>query len=132
MVRLVEVHRLAVAGRQAGIARDVGNRIGRVWLVRSRFADVARLAEQTLTLGEDADALYDLGWAKRATGFPVEALAAYEQALRRYRADQTAGREGAACQIPGLVEAWNSRVAGGSGRVVRRCWVSYSRRVGRG
>jgi hypothetical protein len=50
VVRWAEVHRLAVAGREAGIARDVGGRVGRVWLARSRFADVARLAELTLTL----------------------------------------------------------------------------------
>ena len=58
--RWAEVHRLAVAGGEAGIARDVGGRVGRVWLARSRFADVARLAELTLTLGEDARAWYQL------------------------------------------------------------------------
>ena len=51
VVRWVEVHRLAVAGREARIARDVGDRVGGVWLARSRFADVARLAGLTLTLG---------------------------------------------------------------------------------
>ena len=38
--RWVEVHRLAVAGGEAGIARDVGGRVGGMWLARSRFADV--------------------------------------------------------------------------------------------
>jgi hypothetical protein len=112
VVRWVEVHRLAVAGREAGIAREVGDRIGRVWLARSRFVDVVRLAEQTLTLGEDAGAFYDLGWAKRATGFPVEALAAYEQALRRYRADPDRGNEAATRTSIGLVyDVWGT--AGG-------------------
>ena len=78
VVRWVEVHRLAVAGREAGIARDVGDRVGGVWLARSRFADAARLAELTLTLGEDARALYQLGWARSATGEPTAALAAYD------------------------------------------------------
>ena len=69
-------------GRPGGGDRPgCGDRVGRVWLARSRFADVARLAELTLTLGEDAGAFYHLGWAKQATGFPREALAAYEQAL---------------------------------------------------
>src|SRR5512144_12938 len=40
VARWVEVHRLAVAGREAVIARTVGDRVGRVWLARSRFADV--------------------------------------------------------------------------------------------
>ena len=77
MARWVEVHRLAVAGREAAIARDAGGRVGDVWLARSRFADVARLAGLTLTLGEDARASYQLGWAKDSTGDRAAALAAY-------------------------------------------------------
>src|SRR5580693_7704755 len=95
VARWVEVHRLAVAGREAGIARDVGRRVGWVWLGRSRFADVARLAGLTLTLGEDALALYQLGWAKNATGDRTAALAAYGQALRLYQAAGDRGYEAA-------------------------------------
>src|ERR1700729_2442414 len=93
VARWVEVHRLAVAGREVAIARHVGDRVGRVWLARSRFADVARLAELTLTLGEDARAFYQLGWAKNATGDRMAALAAYDQALRLYRAAGDRGNE---------------------------------------
>src|SRR3984957_5566225 len=85
VARWVEVHRLAGAGREAGIARDVGGAVGGVWLARSRFADAARLAGLTLTLGEDARALYQLGWAKNATGDPAAALECHGQALRLYR-----------------------------------------------
>ena len=95
VARWVEVHRLAVAGREAGIARDVGNRVGRVWLATSRFTDVARLAELTLTLGADAGAFYDLGWAMNATGDRTAALAAYDQALSLYRAAGERGSEAA-------------------------------------
>ena len=95
VARWVEVHRLAVAGREAGIARDVGGRVGRAWLGRSRFADVARLAGLTLTLGEDASAFYQLGWARDATGDPTAALADYGQALRLYRAAGDRGNEAA-------------------------------------
>jgi tetratricopeptide (TPR) repeat protein len=105
IARWVEVHRLAVAGDEAGIACDVGDRVGRVWLARSRFADVARLAEQTLRLGPHAGALYHLGWARQVTGFPVEALAAYEQALRLYRADHDRGNEAATLNNIGGVYA---------------------------
>src|SRR5580700_8032471 len=86
VARWVEVHRLAVAGGEAGIARDAGGRVGGVWLAGSRFADAARLAGLTLTLGEDARALYQLGWAKTATGDPTAALAAFGRALDLYRA----------------------------------------------
>jgi tetratricopeptide (TPR) repeat protein len=87
------MHRLAVAGREAGIAREVGSRVGRVWLARSRFADAARLAELTLTLGEDASALYQLGWAKHATGDWGAALQCYGQALPLYQAAGDRGNE---------------------------------------
>ncbi len=103
VVRWVEVHRLAVAGGEAGIARAVGDRVGRVWLARSRFADVARLAGLTLSLGEDAGSFYGLGWAKRATGLPREALAAYEEALRLYRAVGDRAGEAATLNNIGLV-----------------------------
>src|SRR5215475_11781645 len=103
VVRWVEVHRLAVAGREAGIAREVGGRVGGVWLARSRFADVARLAGLTLTLGEDADAFYQLGWAKHATGDRTAALAAYDQALRLYRAACDRGNEAATRSSIGAV-----------------------------
>ena len=103
VARWVEVHRLAVAGREAGIAQDVGGRVGWGWLARSRFADVARLAGLTLTLGEDARAFYQLGWAKNATGEPTAALAAYDQALRLYRAAGDRGSEAATLSNIGLV-----------------------------
>src|SRR4051812_15884293 len=93
--RWVEVHRLAVAGREPGIARRVGHRVGRVWLGRSRFADVARLAEATLTLGEDAGSAHHLGWARQATGSGREALTAYQQALRLYQGAGDRGNEAA-------------------------------------
>ena len=105
VVRWVEVHRLAVAGREAGIARDVGDRVSRVWLARSRFADAARLAELTLTLGEDARAFYQLGWAKDATGDRTAALAAYDQALRLYRAAGDRGNQAATLSNIGLLYA---------------------------
>jgi tetratricopeptide (TPR) repeat protein len=103
VVRWVEVHRLAVAGRESGIARDVGGRVGEVWLARSRFVDVARLAGLTLTLGEDADAFYQLGWARNATGDRAAALAAYDQALRLYRAAGHRGNEAATLSNIGAV-----------------------------
>ena len=42
-------------------------------------------------------------WAKRATGYPREALAAYEQALRLYRGGGDRGNEAATLTSIGLV-----------------------------
>ena len=72
---------MAVAGREPVIARDVGGRVARAWLRRSRFADVAALARATLSLGPDASALYHLGFAQSSTGQPWQALTSYQQAL---------------------------------------------------
>ncbi|MEV4767857.1 tetratricopeptide repeat protein, partial [Micromonospora humida] len=91
IARRVEVHRLAVAGRQPEIARDISDRVGRVWLSTSRFAAVEAMATATLTLGPDADALYQRGWARSSTGRPRPALEDYRQALTRY---QQAGHRG--------------------------------------
>ena len=115
VARWVEVHRLAVAGREAGIARDVGGRVGGGWLARSRFADVARLAELTLTLGEDARAFYQLGWARDATGDRTAALAAYDQALRLYRAAGDRGNEAATLSNIGARVPRSGRAAAGAG-----------------
>ncbi|TCB90460.1 tetratricopeptide repeat protein, partial [Micromonospora zingiberis] len=95
LVQWVEAHRLAVAGREPAIARDVGHHVARVWLPRSRFADVEALATATLTLGSDAGAFYDLGWAQFATGRPRPALDSFEQALRLYREADDLGNEAA-------------------------------------
>lgn len=100
IARWVEVHRLAMEGREAAIAREVGSRVGWMWLATSRFADVARLAGLTLTLGKDADACYQLGWAKDATGNPAAALEYYGQALRMYAA--VAGRGGEAATLSNI------------------------------
>jgi tetratricopeptide (TPR) repeat protein len=64
---------------------------------------VARLAELTLTLGEDARALYQLGWARHATGDRAAALAAYDQALRLYRAARNRGNGAATLSNIGAV-----------------------------
>jgi tetratricopeptide (TPR) repeat protein len=103
LAQWVEVHRLAVAGREPVIARDVGDRVARIWLGRSRFADVAALASATLILGPDAGAFYDLGWAQRATGQPRRALANYEQALHLYREVGDRAGEAATLNNIGLV-----------------------------
>ena len=103
LARWAEVHRLAVAGRQADIARDTGNRVGRVWLRTSRFADVEALAIATLTLGPDAGSFYDRGWARRATGRPQLAVQDYQQALTLYRQADDRGNEAATLSNIGLV-----------------------------
>ncbi|MGX4657827.1 tetratricopeptide repeat protein [Micromonospora sp. SCSIO 07396] len=95
LARWVEVHRLAVAGQQAEIARDIGGRTCRFWLRTSRFATVEAMATATLTLGPDADALYQRGLARSSTGRPWPALEDYQQALTMYQQAGDQGNEAA-------------------------------------
>ncbi|MGC4886776.1 hypothetical protein ACLQ2W_06450, partial [Micromonospora sp. DT227] len=99
----MEVHRLAVAGREAAIARQVSGRVAREWLATSRFADVEALTTATLSLGPDAGAFYHRGSARRATGQPWPALADYNQALTLYRDAGNRGTEAATLNNIGAV-----------------------------
>ncbi|MEU1605595.1 tetratricopeptide repeat protein [Micromonospora matsumotoense] len=105
IARRVEVHRLAVAGRQPEIARDVGGRVCRVWLRTSRFAAVEAMATATLTLGPDANSFYQRGWALSSTGRPRPALEDYQQALTMYRQAGHRGNEAATLNNIGRVYA---------------------------
>uniref|UniRef100_UPI003B3A6FE6 tetratricopeptide repeat protein n=1 Tax=Micromonospora sp. TaxID=1876 RepID=UPI003B3A6FE6 len=106
IARRVEVHRLAVAGRQPNIARDVGDRVGRVWLRTSRFAAVEAMATATLTLGPDAGSFYDRGWARSSTGRPRPALEDYQQALTMYQQASHRGNE--AVTLSNIGNVYNS------------------------
>ncbi len=89
--RLVEVHRLAMAGGVADITHDKGQRLCRVWLRVSRFQDVERVATQSLTVGRSPDVLYDLAWAKQVLGEPHKALKLYTEALDGYETARDRG-----------------------------------------
>lgn len=98
--RHAEVHRLAVAGGETRIARDTGDRLGRVLLPWSRFAEVEAIATATLTLGPHASAFYDRGWAYSSTGRPRPALDDYQQALSLDRQAGDRGNEAATLEVP--------------------------------
>ena len=54
VVRWVEVHRLAVACREAAIAQDVGNRVGQVWLATRGTAVPDTATMETMTAYDTA------------------------------------------------------------------------------
>ncbi|MBO3743956.1 tetratricopeptide repeat protein [Actinoplanes sp. NEAU-H7] len=101
--RQMEVHRLAVAGGETRIARDTGHRLGRVLLPLSRFAEVQAIATATLTLGPDAGAFYQRGWARHATGRPRPALEDFQSALNLFRQADNRGDEAPTLNNIGLV-----------------------------
>ncbi|WP_431973839.1 tetratricopeptide repeat protein [Micromonospora haikouensis] len=105
LARWVEVHRLAVAGRQSEIARDIGGRVCWTWLRTSRFAAVEAVATATLTLGPNARAFYQRGWARSSTGRPWSALEDFQQALTMYQQAGDRGNEAATLNNIGGVYA---------------------------
>jgi tetratricopeptide (TPR) repeat protein len=84
--QLLEIHRLAVLGQSAAIARDVGTRLTGHWLGLSRFREVRALSLQTLSLGPHADTTGHLAQAKRVLGEVQEALTLYLDAFQMYEA----------------------------------------------
>ena len=91
---VVEVHRLAVAGRELGSLGIWGP--GWLGVVgRSRFADVARLAEPTSLWVRTPAPFISSAGPKAATGDRTAALTAYGQALRLSRAAGDRGNEAA-------------------------------------
>jgi tetratricopeptide (TPR) repeat protein len=105
VARYAEVHRLAVAGREADIAREVGNRLCTAWLRTARFADVEATATATLTLGPDTVASYHRGGARFATGRPGPALEDYQLALIRFRS--AGNRRGEAATLSSIGRVHN-------------------------
>jgi hypothetical protein len=80
----VEAHRPAVAGREPVIARDAGHRVARVWLPRSRIADVEAVA------GGDADELEPVVELELQVGHPdLASDTALLEQVRQERAAQT-------------------------------------------
>ncbi|MGW1058696.1 tetratricopeptide repeat protein [Micromonospora rubida] len=66
-----------------------------MWLRTSRFAAVEAMATATLTLGPDAMALYQRGWARSSTGQPRPALEDLHRALTMYQQAGDHGKEAA-------------------------------------
>ena len=79
--QLLEIHRLAMLGGEAGIARDLTRRLAGPWLGVSRFREVAELCQRTLKAGPDARTLNSLARAKQVLGEVVEAMQHYRAAL---------------------------------------------------
>jgi tetratricopeptide (TPR) repeat protein len=78
---LLEIHRLALAGAETTVARDVADVIGSALIHQQRYRESARISGATLELGEDYRLLHNLGRAERVLGMATAALAHLERAL---------------------------------------------------
>ncbi|NMG60311.1 CHAT domain-containing protein [Geitlerinema sp. P-1104] len=75
----LEIHRLAVAGRQGEIAAKVNEALALKWHRQSRFRDERQLCRQTLTVMEDYKTLHNLARAEKELGDVEMALNHYRQ-----------------------------------------------------
>jgi tetratricopeptide (TPR) repeat protein len=98
--QLLEIHRLAVLGRTAAIAQDVGTRLTGHWLGVSRFREVRALSLQTLSLGPHADTTVHLARAKHRLGEVQEALTLSLEALQLY--EEAGDRSGLATTLSNI------------------------------
>ncbi|MEO0406479.1 MAG: tetratricopeptide repeat protein [Cyanobacteria bacterium P01_A01_bin.135] len=81
--RSLEVHRLAVAGKQADIAADIASRIAHLYYDQSRFREAVDLCSKTLEIGSDYRVYHALARSKQTLGDTQAALQYYNQALEQ-------------------------------------------------
>lgn len=86
-----------MAGREPVIARDVGNRVARVWAAQVRVRGRCGLSERKPGPGPGRRSLLPPGWAYSSTGQPRQALDSYERA--RYLCRRVGDRAGEAATL---------------------------------
>ena len=79
----LEIHRLALAGKEGEIAANIAHHLGNQWNNRSRFREVVNLCKGTLKIAEDDyRPLHQLAKAEKNLGDTEKALEHYQQALQ--------------------------------------------------
>ncbi len=79
----LEIHRLALIGKEADIAAEIADHLAMKWHDRSRFSDVVDLCESTLrVIGDEYRVLHNLGCAEQALGRVESAFEHYKKALK--------------------------------------------------
>ena len=98
--QLLEVHRLALLGAEADIARDVTGQLAGSWLAFSHFREVRELCTKTLELGPDP------GTAKQVLGEVDEAMRLYLSA--RKMCEEVGDRAGLAATFNNIGMVYDS------------------------
>jgi len=79
--KLLEIHRLALTGKEKKIAIEIAKALTTQWLYTSRFRESIKTCQDTLTLVEDFSLLYRLASAEKQMGEVDNALEHYQRAL---------------------------------------------------
>jgi tetratricopeptide (TPR) repeat protein len=77
----LEMHRLALAGREKEIAVEIGDRLAIQWTNQSRFREAVQLCKSTLAVTEDFRIRHRLARAEEPLGETTQAIANYQKAL---------------------------------------------------
>ncbi|HEY9798750.1 MAG TPA: tetratricopeptide repeat protein [Leptolyngbyaceae cyanobacterium] len=79
--RGVEIHRLALLGKEGKKAAEIASILANCWSRQSRFREVVHLCKLTLEITEDYRVFKEMGYCKSQFGEVDEALKHYQQAL---------------------------------------------------
>ncbi len=79
--RLLEVHRLAWAGKAGEIAAKIGHILSNTWTHQSRFKESLKICQDTLTVVENYRIFHQIGISEEQLGEVEKAREHYQQAL---------------------------------------------------
>jgi tetratricopeptide (TPR) repeat protein len=77
----LEIHRLALLGKVAAIAGEIGDQLASQWIDQSRFREAVQLCKSTLEVTEDFRIRHELARAEAPLGETKQAIADYQKAL---------------------------------------------------
>ncbi|MEH2111637.1 tetratricopeptide repeat protein, partial [Nostoc sp.] len=77
----LEIHRLALLGKEEKKAADIASSLANSWSHQSRFREAVQLCKSTLEITEDYRVLKEIGYCESKIGEVDRALKHYQQAL---------------------------------------------------
>ena len=77
----LEIHRLALLGKEEKKAADIASSLVHRWRQKSRFREAVQLCKSTLEITEDYRILKEMAYCKSQVGEVAQALKHYQQAL---------------------------------------------------
>ncbi|BAY32514.1 TPR repeat-containing protein [Nostoc carneum NIES-2107] len=77
----LEIHRLALLGKEEKKAADIASSLANRWWQQSRFREALQLCKSTLEITEDYRVLKEMGYCESLVGEVDKALKHYQQAL---------------------------------------------------
>nr|MCM0592175.1 tetratricopeptide repeat protein [Gloeotrichia echinulata DEX184] len=77
----LEIHRLALRGKEEKIAVEIAGKLARSWKRKSRFREAVKLCKSTLEITENYLVLHQLALSEQELGEVIKAQKYYQQAL---------------------------------------------------